>query len=67
MEFYIDDKIVKTIKECSHVEDLEDVMKSVRKYDMCLRLAKCFFSANARKLVDFMLARRGINAKYSSP
>ncbi|MCH80183.1 gag-pol polyprotein [Trifolium medium] len=62
IEVYIDDMVVKTAKESSHHEDLEDILASVRKYNMRLNPAKCSFGVHAGKFLGFMLTNRGIEA-----
>lgn len=48
---YVDDMILKTSKEHSHAVDLEDVLESVRKYNMRLNPAKCsFWGASGKAL-----------------
>ncbi|GAU40547.1 hypothetical protein TSUD_367500 [Trifolium subterraneum] len=47
LEVYIDDMVVKTQKEGKHDKDLEDILKSVRKYNMRLNPAKCYFGVQA--------------------
>ncbi|MCI34583.1 gag-pol polyprotein, partial [Trifolium medium] len=62
LEVYIDDMVVKTTMEGSHHEDLEDILASVRKYNMRLNPAKCSFGVQAGKFLGFMLTNRGIEA-----
>lgn len=61
-EVYIDDRIIKTIKWCCHVEGLEDVLVSIRKYCMHLHPTKCSFGVQEEKFIGFMLTQRGIKA-----
>lgn len=56
--------IVKTIEGCSHTEDLEDVLQSVRKYDMRINSTKCSFGVQARKFMGFMLTQRDIEVNF---
>jgi hypothetical protein len=53
---------VKTATGDQHDDDLEDILKSVRKYDMSLNPAKCSFGVKAGKFLGFMLTNRGIEA-----
>ncbi|GAU37228.1 hypothetical protein TSUD_375300 [Trifolium subterraneum] len=62
LELYIDDMIVKTQKEGEHDKDLEDILKSFRKYNMRLNPAKCSFGVQAGKLLGFLHTHRGIDA-----
>lgn len=50
LEVHVDDMIVKTTKGPNHGEDLEDVVYSVKKYNMHLNLAKCSFRVQDGKL-----------------
>ncbi|GAU30655.1 hypothetical protein TSUD_31270 [Trifolium subterraneum] len=47
LEVYIDDMAAKTQKEGEHNKDLEDILKSVRKYNMRLNPAKYSFGVQA--------------------
>ncbi|GAU33358.1 hypothetical protein TSUD_364830 [Trifolium subterraneum] len=62
LEVYIDDMVVKTQKEGEHDQDLGDILKSVRKYNMRLNPAKCSFGVQAGKFLDFLLTHGGIEA-----
>ncbi|GAU44771.1 hypothetical protein TSUD_138830 [Trifolium subterraneum] len=62
LEVYIDDMVVKTQKEGDHDQDLDDILKSVRKYNMRLNPAKCSFGVQADKFLGFLLTHRGIEA-----
>lgn len=63
LEVYIDDMTVKTSEGEIHFIDLEDILKSLRRYNMRLNPSKFSFSVRSSKLVGFMLTRRGIEAK----
>jgi Uma2 family endonuclease len=54
--------VVKTPEMGNHSEDLEEILTSVRKYNMRLNPAKCSFGVQAGKFLGFMLTRRGIEA-----
>jgi hypothetical protein len=62
LEVYIDDMVVKTGKEGNHHSDLEEILSSVRKYNMRLNPTKCSFGVQAGKFLGFMLTNRGIEA-----
>jgi hypothetical protein len=47
LEVYIDDMVIKSTDETKHHEDLEEILTSVRKYNMRLNLAKCSFGVQA--------------------
>jgi hypothetical protein len=56
---------VKTATSDRHNDDLEDILKSLRKYDMRLKPAKCSFKVKAGKLLGFMLTNRGMEANLT--
>lgn len=62
LEVYVDDMIVKTFEEYSHAADLEDVLQSVKKYNMRLNIAKFSCGVQAEKFIGFMLKNRGIES-----
>lgn len=59
---YVDGMIVKNIKGQSQAEDLEDVLQSVRKYNINLNPTKCSFGVQAGKLLGFIQTKRFIEA-----
>jgi hypothetical protein len=62
LEVYIDEMVIKSTDETKHHEDLEEILASVRKYNMRLNPAKCSFGVQAGKFLGFMLTSRGIEA-----
>lgn len=68
-EIYIDDMVVKMPNDNNHCKDLEDILRSVRKYNMGMSTTKCSFRVHVRKFLGFMLTRSGIeaNQKYFRP
>lgn len=62
LEVHVDNMIIKIEERHIHIDDLEDIPKSVRKYDMYLNPSKCSFGVDAGKFMRFMLTRRGIEA-----
>jgi hypothetical protein len=62
LEVYIDDMVVETRREGNHHSDLEEILSSVRKYNMRLNPTKCSFGVQAGKFLGFMLTNRGIEA-----
>lgn len=60
LEVYIDDMIVNTPEGKSHTTDLEDILESVRNYNMNLNPAKGSFDVQACKFLGFMLTKKGI-------
>lgn len=62
MEVYVDDMIVKTSKGKGLVGALDDILGSIKRYNMCLNPANFSFRVHARKFLCFMLTKRGIEA-----
>lgn len=62
LEVYVDDMIVKVMEGDSHTNDLEDILQSIRRYDMRLNPFKCSFGVHEGKFTGFMLTRIRIEA-----
>ncbi|XP_056696908.1 uncharacterized protein [Spinacia oleracea] len=62
VEVYVDDSIVKSIKEEDHVKDLAETFGNLRKYSMKLNPKKCVFGVKSGKFLGFMVSERGIDA-----
>ena len=62
VEVYIDDMLVKSLREENHVADLLQVFDILR--ESCLRLnaSKCMFGLSSGKFLGHMVSRRGIEA-----
>lgn len=60
LEAYIDEMIVKTYEGESHTTHKEDIMVSVRDYNMRINPTKCSFGYKLGKLLGFMLTKKGI-------
>ena len=54
--------VAKTPNSRDHYADLEEVFTQPRKNNMRLNPLKCTFGVEARKLLGFMIMRRGIEA-----
>jgi len=55
MEAYVDDMMVKSKEEGSHVEDLKELFLALDKYKLKLNPGKCVFGVKAGKFLGFML------------
>lgn len=55
-----DDMIVKTSEGDSHTIDLEDILGSIKSYNMRLNPTKYSFGVKACKFLGFTLTKRGI-------
>nr|XP_027095990.1 uncharacterized protein LOC113715885 [Coffea arabica] len=60
MEVYVDDIIIKSRKTKDHLIDLRKLFERLRKYNLKLNPAKCAFGAPARKLLGFIVSKKGI-------
>ena len=62
MEVYIDDMLVKSIKDELHITHLVEVFQILKSYNMKLNPAKCVFGVPVGKFLGFILNNRGIEA-----
>ena len=62
VKVYVDDMLVKSKKEDSHLDDLGETFRMLRKYQMKLNPSKCAFGVYSGKFLGFMVSHRGIEA-----
>uniref|UniRef100_A0A2N9I431 Uncharacterized protein n=1 Tax=Fagus sylvatica TaxID=28930 RepID=A0A2N9I431_FAGSY len=62
VEVYVDDMLVKSKEEDSHLDDLRETFQTLRKYQMKLNPSKCAFGVYSGKFLGFMVSQRGIEA-----
>ncbi|XP_025640864.1 uncharacterized protein [Arachis hypogaea] len=62
MEVYVDDMVAKTPSQGSHCDDLVEIFRQLRAYNMRLNPDKCAFGVQGGKFLGFMLTSRGIEA-----
>ena len=62
MEVYVDDMLVKSIREEEHIKDLQEAFRTLRKHRMKLNPTKCTFGVASGKFLGFMVTQRGIEA-----
>lgn len=60
LEDYIDDILVKSHNNMGHLSDLVKVFDRLAQYHLILNPKKCFFGVTSRKLLGFIVSRRGI-------
>ena len=60
IEVYVDDMIAKSQGEDDHVINLKKLFKRLRKFQLKLNPAKCTFEATFRKLLGFVISKKGI-------
>ena len=62
VEVYVDDMLVKSKEEESHLDDLKKTFDTLRQYNMKLNPSKCAFGVSLGKFLGFMVSQRGIEA-----
>ena len=60
VQVYVDDMLVKSVRENDHLSDLQETFNTLRSYNMKLNPSKCIFGVTARKFLGFMVSQRGI-------
>ena len=56
MEVYVDDMLVKSKEELTHLDDLKETFATVRQYQMKLNPNKCAFGIVSGKFLGFMVS-----------
>ena len=59
---YVDDIVVKSDKKDTHIQDLQETFKNLRKSGLKLNPDKCIFSIKKGKLLGCLVSARGIEA-----
>jgi hypothetical protein len=62
VEVYIDDMLIKSVREEDHLADLQQVFDILRKDNLCLNASKCTFGVASSKFLGHVVSRRGIEA-----
>ena len=62
MEVYMDDTLVKSNEDKTHLEDLQKTFDTLRRYRMRLNPAKYVFGVSSGKFLGFMVSQQGIEA-----
>lgn len=57
---YLDDLIISSIDESSHLNDIENLLKILKRYNLKLRLDKCRFGRSEIKYLGFLISIHGI-------
>ena len=60
VQVYVDDMLVKSVRENDHLSDLQETFNTFRLYNMKLNPSKCAFGVTAGKFLGFMVSQRGI-------
>ena len=56
MEVYMDDMLVKSKEELTHLDDLKEMFAMLKQYQMKLNPSKCAFGVASRKFLGFMVS-----------
>ena len=56
MEVYVDDMLVKSKEELTHLDDLKETFVTLRRYQMKLNPNKCAFVVASGKFLGFMVS-----------
>ena len=54
MEVYVDDMLVKSKEELTHLDNLRETFATLKQYQMKLNPGKCVFGVASRKFLGFM-------------
>ena len=60
VQVYIDDMLVKSLREKDHLNNLQETFDTLRSYNMKLNPSKCVFGVTAEKFLGFMVFQKGI-------
>ena len=60
IQVYVDDRLVKSLHENDHLDDLQETFDTLRSYNMKLNPSKCVFGVTAGKFLGFIVSQRGI-------
>ena len=62
VEVYVNDILIKSKEEKSHLDYLRETFNMLRQYSMKLNSSKCAFGVSLGKFLRFMVSQRGIEA-----
>ena len=62
MEVYVDDMLVKSKEESTHLDNLRETFTTLKQYQMKLNPSKCAFGVASGKFLGFMVSQREIEA-----
>ena len=60
VQVYVDDMLVKSLREEDHLDNLKETFDTLRSYNMKLNPNKCAFGVTVGKFLGFMVSQRGI-------
>ena len=56
VQVYVDDMLVKNVRENDYLNDLQETFNTLRSYNMKMNPSKCVFGVTAGKLLGFMVS-----------
>ena len=56
VQVYVDDMLVKSLRENNHLDDLQEMFDTLRSYNMKLNPSKCVFRVTTGKFLGFMVS-----------
>ena len=56
MEVYVDDMLVKSKEELTHLDDFREMFATLKQYQMKLNPSKCVFGVASSKFLGFMVS-----------
>ena len=62
VEVHVDNMLIKSKEEESHLDDLKETFDTLRQYIMKLNPTKCALEVSSGKFIGFMVSQRGIEA-----
>ena len=62
VQVYVDDIVIKTEKEDTLINDLQETFKNLNRYNIKLNPKKCTFGVPAGQLLGYLISARGIEA-----
>lgn len=62
VEVYIDDMVVKTVKQANHFDDLQAIFNRLSMFKVKLNPMKCAFGVSEGKFLGYVITRKGIEA-----
>ena len=62
MEVYVNNMLVKSKEENTHLDDLKETFATLCQYQIRLNPSKCTFGVSSEKILGFMVSQREIEA-----
>ena len=56
VQVYVDDMLVKSVRENDHLNDLQEIFNTLWSYNMKLNPSKCVFGVTAGKFLGFIVS-----------